>query len=102
MRYTDANKAEAWVQVSLHVAPDFYELRVSDNGVGLPPGKAPELFELLYRAAPTRVAGVGVGLAIVKALVEQSGGSLTADSGAGQGSAFIAVLPRFDVDDFLM
>jgi signal transduction histidine kinase len=59
------------------------------------------MLELFYRAAPAREAGLGVGLAVVKMLVEQSGGTLTVDGGKGQGSVFVAVLPRYEVDDFL-
>jgi len=42
-----------------------------------------------------------VGIAVVKLLIEQSGGSLTVESGEGKDSSFNAVLPRFDVGDFL-
>jgi signal transduction histidine kinase len=70
--------------------------------LGLPSGGNAEVFELFYRAAPTREAGLGVGLAVVKLLVEQSGGMLTVDSGEGQGTTFVVVLPRYDVDDFLI
>jgi two-component system phosphate regulon sensor histidine kinase PhoR len=59
------------------------------------------VFDLFYRAAPARAAGLGVGLAVVKMLVEQSGGSLAVDAGAGQGATFVAVLPRYALDDFL-
>jgi len=44
---------------------------------------------------------LGVGLGVVKLLVEQSGGSLTVDSGEGQGTTFVVVLPRYDVADYL-
>ncbi len=60
------------------------------------------MFELFYRAAPARAAGLGIGLVVVKLLVEQSGGTLTADSGEGQGSTFVVVLPRFDISDYLV
>lgn len=99
LRYRDPEKAETWVQVGLRVAPEGYEFRVSDNGVGLP--ARGEAFELFSRAAPVRAAGLGVGLAVVKLLVEQSGGTLTADSGAGQGTTFVVVLPRYDLADYL-
>jgi signal transduction histidine kinase len=102
LKYRDADKGAAWVCFGLRVAPKGYELRVADNGVGLPPEELAEVFELFYRAAPARAAGLGVGLAVVKLLVEQSGGSLTVDSGEGQGTTFVAVLPRYDVDDFLI
>ena len=101
LKYRDPDKAEAWVYLGLHVSPESYKFRVSDNGVGLPPSEYQQVFELFYRAAPARAAGLGVGLAVVKLLVEQSGGSLTVDSGEGQGTTFVAVLPRYDVDDYL-
>jgi signal transduction histidine kinase len=102
LKYRDPSKVEAWVQLGLRVSPEGYEFRLSDNGVGLPPGEQQQMFELFYRAAPVRAAGLGVGLAVVKLLVEQSGGTLTVDSGEGRGTTFVAVLPRFDVDDYLL
>jgi signal transduction histidine kinase len=102
LKYRDPDKGEAWVQLGLRVSPEGYELRISDNGIGLPPGDRAEVFELFYRAAPARAAGLGVGLPVVKLLVEQSGGTLTVDSGQGQGTTFVMVLPRYDVDDYLV
>jgi len=101
LRYRDVDKAETWVRIGLRVTPEGYELRVSDNGLGMPADERRHLFELLYRAALARGAGVGVGLAIVKLLVEKSGGTLNVDSGAGQGTTFVALLPRYEVDDHL-
>jgi signal transduction histidine kinase len=102
VKYHDPHKQEAWVRLGLRVSPEAYELRVSDNGTGLPQDDGTRLFDLFYRAAPTRAAGLGVGLAVVKLLVEQSGGSMSVDSGEGQGTTFLAELPRYDVDDFLV
>ena len=101
LKYRDPAKTESWVRLGLRASPQGYELRISDNGVGLPPGEHAGVFDLFYRAAPTRAAGLGVGLAVVKLLVEQSGGTLTADSGEGQGTSFVALLPRYDLEDFL-
>jgi signal transduction histidine kinase len=101
LRYRDPGKAEAWVQVRLRAEAGGHELRVSDNGRGLPAAERDHLFELLYRAAPARAAGLGVGLAVVKLLVEQSGGTLTVDSGEGQGTTFTVFLPPYDLDDFI-
>jgi len=102
LKFRDPDKTERWVQLGLRLSPGTYELRVSDNGIGLPPGDPAQVFALFYRAAPVRAAGLGVGLAVVKLLVEQSGGPLTVDSGEGQGTTFVAVLPRYDVDDYLL
>ncbi len=102
LKYRDPNKAEAWARVELRVAPQSYEFRVTDNGVGMPPSEHRQVLELFYRAAPARAAGLGVGLAVVKLLVEQSGGALTVDSGEGQGTSVVVVLPRYDIDDYLV
>jgi signal transduction histidine kinase len=102
LRYRDSTKAESWVQLRVRVSPETYEFHVTDNGVGLRPSEQGQVFELFYRAAPARAAGLGVGLAVVKLLVEQSGGSLTVDSGEGQGTTFVALLPRYDIDDYLL
>jgi signal transduction histidine kinase len=101
LKYRDPDKAEAWVRLNLKVVPEGYELRISDNGLGLNSGERDRAFDLFYRAAPARAAGLGIGLAVVKLLVEQSGGSLTVDSGAGQGTTFGIFLPRFADADFL-
>jgi signal transduction histidine kinase len=102
LKYRDPAKTEAWVRLGLRASAEGYEFRVSDNGVGMPPQERDQLLDLFYRAGPARAAGLGVGLAVVKLLVEQSGGSLTVDAGEGQGTSFVVVLPRYDLDDFLL
>lgn len=101
LRYSDPAKAERWVLLGLQATNATYELRVSDNGIGLPPGASGPVTELLSRAAPVRAAGVGVGLAVVRLLIEQSGGTLTVRSEQGRGTEFALTLPRYDVSDFL-
>jgi signal transduction histidine kinase len=101
LKYRDSDKGETRVTLGLRVSPSGYELRVSDNGVGMPSDENAETVELFYRSASARAAGLGVGLAVVRLLVEQSGGTLTRDSGEGHGTTFVAILPRYDVDDFL-
>jgi signal transduction histidine kinase len=102
LRYCDPEKAEGWVQVELRASPASYELRILDNGVGMSAYAIAPAFDLFYRAAPARAAGLGVGLAVVKMLVEQSGGALTVESEVGRGTTFSASLPRFDLDDYLV
>jgi signal transduction histidine kinase len=102
LRYSDLAKAEAWVFVGLRAAEAEYEFRVSDNGTGLPAGAGHEASELLSRAAPVRAAGLGVGLPVVRLLVEQSGGTLTVRSDEGRGTDFVLTLPRYDLADFLV
>jgi signal transduction histidine kinase len=102
LRYRDPSKVEAWVRLGLRVSSANYELRVSDNGIGMPSSDRDELFQSFYRSAPARAAELGVGLAVVKLLVEQSGGTLAVESADGAGTSFVALLPRYEVDDFLI
>jgi PAS domain S-box-containing protein len=72
-------------------------IRVSDTGIGIPPGKLEGIFDLfvqLDRRTERAQGGLGVGLAVVKRLVTMHGGSVEARSeGAGRGSEFIVRLP---------
>src|SRR5262249_17462894 len=60
LKCRDPEKDQAWVCLGLRLVPGGYELRVSDNGVGLPPDDGSDVPELFYRAAPAREAGPGV------------------------------------------
>lgn len=101
LRYRDSAKGESRVGIDLRRVGNAYEFRVTDNGVGISLDRRIDLLEIFHRAAPARAAGLGVGLAVVKLLLEQSGGELTVESNDGQGTCFKATLPSFDVDDFL-
>jgi signal transduction histidine kinase len=102
LKYRDATKEECWVLVELNVAAEHYEFSICDNGVGLGQVEHSRVLDLQYRAFTGRGAGTGVGLAVVKALVEQSGGTLTIDAGEGQGTAVRFRLPRYELEDFLI
>jgi CheY-like chemotaxis protein len=73
-------------------------IRIRDNGRGLDPEAIPNLFQLFYQAEinlDRSDGGLGVGLALVRSLVEMHGGAVEATSaGRGQGSEFIVRLPR--------
>jgi len=66
-------------------APVFF---VRDNGVGFDADKAQRLFKPFHRLHDTRFEGSGVGLSIVKKIVERHGGKVWADSTPGQGATF--------------
>ncbi|MGZ5178928.1 MAG: hybrid sensor histidine kinase/response regulator [Ramlibacter sp.] len=71
-------------------------VRVRDNGIGIEPDKLGQVFELFTQLqGPGRGAGgLGIGLAVVKQLVELHGGRVTASSGGpGTGTEFVASLP---------
>jgi signal transduction histidine kinase len=85
------------ISVSLRTSGDAAcraELRVTDTGPGIPEADRAAIFEAYFRSAGTAgAAGVGLGLAISQALVEQMGGMLTVESEIGKGSSFILSFP---------
>jgi CheY-like chemotaxis protein len=78
--------------------PPYAELTVSDTGIGIAPEMLRRLFEPLAQADRTldrSRGGLGLGLALVKGLVELHGGEVGAESGGpGQGAVFTVRLPR--------
>jgi len=76
--------------------PSAVRVTVADRGPGLPPGSPRRLFEPFYRAAPaisSGTEGLGLGLSIVKAIVESHGGQVGAGKRRGGGSRFWFELP---------
>ena len=72
-------------------------VRIRDSGIGMDPDVLPHVFDLFVQADPSShraAAGLGIGLALVRSLVERHGGRVTAASaGPGQGSEFMVRLP---------
>jgi signal transduction histidine kinase len=69
-------------------------LRVRDTGVGIPPEELPRIWDRLYRGDQSRSErGLGLGLSLVKAIVEAHGGQVAVESTPGQGARFTVTLP---------
>jgi two-component system CheB/CheR fusion protein len=87
------------IAVRLEVSPEGREARicVTDNGVGIPPHALPRVFDMFVQAEgglERAEGGLGIGLSLVRGLVELHGGRVEASSaGPGQGSEFIVHLP---------
>lgn len=101
LQYRDPVKEESWVQVAIVETEKEYVLRVSDNGMGLPASRHTNELALLSRAALLREAGLGVGLPVVRLLLQQSDGTIAFTSEEGMGTEVVITLPRYDRDDFL-
>jgi PAS domain S-box-containing protein len=73
------------------------ELRVTDNGDGIPPDMVPRVFDMFTqvgRSIDRSHGGLGIGLTLVRRLLDMHGGSVSAESpGVGQGSTFTVTLP---------
>jgi two-component system sensor histidine kinase VicK len=71
-------------------------ISVRDDGIGIPSTALPRVWEAFYRADNSRgqrASGVGLGLSIVKSLVEAHNGSVSVRSAEGRGSTFTFTLP---------
>lgn len=90
------NKKNGSITIRGRQNAERLEISFSDTGQGIPKDKLPEIFDGFYQAAEylTReVGGLGLGLAIVRRIVEAHGGDVRVESREGHGSAFILTLP---------
>ena len=91
-KYTPAT---ARVKIAARVDGDALRVSLADNGPGIRPGQEEAIFEKFTRGArESAVAGVGLGLAICKAIVEAHSGSIAAANGGDGGAVFSFRLPR--------
>jgi len=87
------------VQVRLRYAEGTWRIDVSDTGIGIPPEEAARLFGPFVRASNARIAGLpgtGLGLVIVKMLVEMHDGHVTMDSVLDEGTTVSVFLPAHE------
>jgi signal transduction histidine kinase len=90
------------ILVRLTQKEDAILLVVEDTGIGIAPEKQEQIFDRFYQvdgSTKRRYGGVGLGLALVKELVETYGGHVAVESVLGQGSTFRVSLPLYPVDE---
>jgi signal transduction histidine kinase len=83
------------VKINGALENDFHRIVVEDNGIGFDEKNLDKIFAPFHRlhGRTSQYEGTGMGLAICKKIVEQHGGSITAQSTPGEGSVFIVNLP---------
>jgi two-component system NtrC family sensor kinase len=94
VKYT---KGRGSVKVSAKVKKGLVEIEIRDTGIGISSEDLSEIFKEFYRASNAKshkIEGTGVGLAIVKEIVEAHHGSLKVQSELGKGSTFTVTLPK--------
>lgn len=83
------------VKIGWNESHDFYEFYVEDKGIGIDPQYHQEIFDIFKRLNPANQhGGSGVGLAIVKAALEDQGGSVRVVSSLGHGAKIIFTIPK--------
>lgn len=84
------------VRVRLSRQGEWVRVQVSDTGIGIAPEQRARIFERFYQvdgSATRQYGGMGLGLAVVKEVVEAHGGTLSVESEVGKGSIFTVSLP---------
>ena len=89
-----------WIGISAASAeagnPPMIEIKVADRGPGIPKAELPEIFKPFFRGAAAQagqIRGSGLGLSLVREIVEAHGGTVSAESQFGHGAVFVVRLP---------
>jgi len=93
MRYTEPGGT---IRLALTARPDEARMQISDSGIGIPAADLPYVFERFFRSDRARRAyagGSGLGLSIVRWIVEAHKGSVSIESTVGKGTAVTVTLP---------
>lgn len=87
------------IEISAELNEEMIVCKVKDNGIGIDPVYHDRIFNLFERLNP-KIDGTGIGMALVKRIIEAHGGIITVESnGNQQGSSFIFTLPEKPFDD---
>jgi two-component system sensor histidine kinase KdpD len=85
--------ADGQLEIRAQAAPGEVLVEVADRGPGIPPGEEGRIFEPFRRASGERRPGVGLGLAICRAIIQAHGGKIWAENRPGGGASFKFTLP---------
>ncbi|MCI0656708.1 MAG: HAMP domain-containing histidine kinase, partial [Acidobacteria bacterium] len=82
------------IEISAHAEPQRIQISVKDTGIGIPAEELPKIWDRLYRGEAGRSQrGLGLGLSLVRAVVQAHKGSVEVHSEPGRGSEFVIHLP---------
>jgi signal transduction histidine kinase len=90
-----------WIGITAVRGASTIDVSVSDRGIGIAAADQSRIFDPFYRApdvVAAQIQGAGLGLSLVKRIVEAHGGRITLQSAPGQGSTFTVSLPVFRGD----
>ncbi|MDN3687792.1 PAS domain-containing sensor histidine kinase [Cyclobacterium jeungdonense] len=94
LKYQEPNQ-QPKIRIQAEEKPDFWEFRVTDNGIGIPESFQSRVFILFSRLhANKSYSGSGIGLAMSKKIIENLGGSIGFHSEEGKGSTFFFTVPK--------
>ena len=86
----EASRPKDVIEITLKTVGNEYVLQVRDHGIGLDPRQKERIFDMMYTTKPY---GFGIGLTVVKGIVEDHGGRIEVSSPPPSGSAFTVYFP---------
>jgi signal transduction histidine kinase len=92
------DKSKGMINLRVRDADDFIQVEIEDNGRGIAPKDLPHIFDRFYRADASRnslTGGSGIGLSIVRKVIEDHGGRIWATSKEGTGTVLHFVLRKY-------
>ena len=98
MKYMDKTKAKAKINLRVKDVGDFIQVEIEDNGKGIASKDLPNIFDRFYRTDASRnssTGGSGIGLSIVKKIIEEHGGKIWATSRENTGTTMYFVLRKY-------
>ena len=95
IKYADYNNKQPYVQVTVKCNAQQAIISVKDNGIGMSKKVQGHVFEMFYRASSLG-AGSGLGLYIVKDVVNKLKGNIQVESEQHKGSTFVVTIPNLD------
>jgi PAS domain S-box-containing protein len=100
LRYRDPSR-RCRIEVGGRTTHDgaFVEYYVKDNGLGIPKNAIPQLFTTFHRFHPDSCPGEGMGLVMVRRIIERLGGTIRVEPNEGEGVTFVFELPSRNVED---
>jgi PAS domain S-box-containing protein len=93
IKYADMRKEDPFLEVIITTNSAWAEIRVRDNGEGIPEEAQARIFDMFYRAS-SRASGSGLGLYIVKEAIQKIQGTVEVASEFGKGTEFIVSIPN--------
>ena len=99
VKYMDKEKEKTIINFSIIAEEDAIQVEIEDNGRGIPAKDLPNIFERFFRSDSSRNSakgGSGIGLSIVKKIVEDHGGYIWATSKEGEGTCMHFVLRKYE------
>ncbi len=88
-----ADALRGLIKITVESKNGFHEIRFSDNGSGIPEDQKNKVF---YPNFTTKTGGMGLGLAVVKNIIQNAKGEITFESEEGKGTTFIILLPAYE------